>query len=75
MQENWRVTVDEKSSVNKLAGVFPSQSTTVQEDGATPSTVVVELVTDSTEVYETTMETVCVKRDSYCERPNQINVH
>ena len=31
MQANWRVTVEGKSSVNKLAGVFPSRITTVQE--------------------------------------------
>ena len=31
VQANWRVTVEGKSSVNKLAGVFPSQITTMQE--------------------------------------------
>ena len=34
---NWRVAVEGESSVNKLAGVSPSQNTTVQEDGATSS--------------------------------------
>ena len=38
VQANWRVTVEGKSSVNKLAGVFPSQITTVQEGGASSST-------------------------------------
>ena len=30
-QANWRVTVEGESSLNKLARVFPSQNTTVQE--------------------------------------------
>ena len=30
VQANWQVTVEGKSSVNKLAGVFPSLITTVQ---------------------------------------------
>ena len=45
MQANWQVTVEGKASVNKLAEVFPSRSTTVQEDGATSSTDVAEPVT------------------------------
>ena len=52
---------DGKSSVNKLAGVFPSQNTTVQEDGATSSTDVADPVTDSSEVYKTT-ESVSVEQ-------------
>ena len=47
----WRVAVEGKSSVNKLAGVFLSQHTTVQEDGAVSSTDVAEAVVDSTETY------------------------
>ena len=62
MQANWQVTVEGKSSVNKLAGVFPSQSTTVQEDGATSSTDVAEPATDSTEVCKTTKESVSVEQ-------------
>ena len=50
MQANWQITVEGKASVNKLAGVLPSQSTVVQEDGFTSSTDEAELVTDSTEV-------------------------
>ena len=50
---NWRVAVEGKSSVNKLAGVLPSQNTTVQEDGAMSSTDVAEPVVDSTETYKT----------------------
>ena len=49
-QANWRATLDGESSVNKLAGVFPSQNTTVQEVGATSSDVA-EPATDSTEIY------------------------
>ena len=60
MQAKWRVTVE---SVNKLAGVFPSQSTTLQEDGATSSTDVAEPVTDSTEVYETTKGSVSAEQE------------
>ena len=56
MQANWRVTVEGKSSVNKL------QSTPVQEDGSTSSTDVAELVTDSTEVYETTKESLSAEQ-------------
>ena len=48
-QANWRVTVEGESSVNKLARVSLSQSTTVQEDGATPSDVA-EPATYSTEI-------------------------
>ena len=62
MQAKWHVTVKGKASVNKLAGVFPSQSTTVQEDGGTSSTDVAELVADSTEVFETTMESVSLEQ-------------
>ena len=61
MQANWQVTVEGKASVNKLAEVFPSQSTTVQDDGATSSTDVAEPVTDYTEVYKTT-ESVSVEQ-------------
>ena len=38
-QANWRVTVEGESSLNKLARVFPSQNTTVQEVEATSSDV------------------------------------
>ena len=62
MQVNWQVTVDGEASVNKLAGVFPSQSTTVHEDGATSSTYVAEPVTDPTEVYKTTRKSVSVEQ-------------
>ena len=34
VRANWRVPVEGKSSVNKLAGVFPSRITTVQEGGS-----------------------------------------
>ena len=62
MQANWRVTVEGKSSVSKLAGFFPSQITTVQEGGATSSTDVAEPVTDSTEVGKTSKESVAVEQ-------------
>ena len=58
VQANWRVTVEGKSSVNKLAGVSLSQITTVQEGGATSSTDVAEPATDSTEVDKTSKESV-----------------
>ena len=61
VQANWRVTVEGKSSVNKLAGVFPSQITTVQEGGAASATDVAEPVTDSTEVDKTSKEFVSVE--------------
>ena len=60
MQANWQGPVEDKSSVNKLAEVFPSQSTAVHEDGATSSTNVAEPVTNSTDVYKTTKESVSV---------------
>ena len=75
VQANWRVTVEGKSSVNKLAGVFPSPITTVQEGGATSSTDVAEPVTDFTEVHKTLAESVassqtgsmCIERtERYC---------
>ena len=43
VQAHCRVTVEGESSVNQLAGVFPSQITAVQVGGVTSST-------DSTEV-------------------------
>ena len=61
VQANWQVTVEGKSSANKLAGVFPSQITTVQEGEATSSTDVAEPVADSTEVYKTAKEFVSVE--------------
>ena len=63
MQANWQVTVEGKSSVNKLPAFFFSQSTTVQEDGATSSTDVTEPVTDSTEVCKTAKESVSVEQE------------
>ena len=60
-QTNWRVTVEGESSVNKLAGVFPSPSTTVQEVEATSSDVA-ETATDSTEIYKTAKESVSVEQ-------------
>ena len=62
MQANWRVTAEGKSSVNKMTGVFPSQIIPVQEDGATSSTDVAELVTDFTEVYKTLKESTSVEQ-------------
>ena len=62
VQANWQGPVEGKSSVNKLAGFFLSQSTTVQEDGVASSTDVAEPVTDSTEVYKTTKESVFVEQ-------------
>ena len=48
VQADWRVMVEVKSSVNKLAGVFPSPITTIQEGGATSSVDVAEPVADKT---------------------------
>ena len=62
VQANWQVTVEGKSSVNKLAGVFRSQITRVQEGGATSSTDVAKPVTDSTEVHKTAKESVSVEQ-------------
>ena len=55
-QADWRVTGQDKSSVNKLAEVCPSPITTIQEGGATSSTDVTEPVADSTEVNKTLKE-------------------
>ena len=60
-QANWRITVEGESSLNELAGVFPSQSTTVQEVEATPSDVA-ETDEDSTEIYKTAKESVSVEQ-------------
>ena len=62
VQANWRVTVEGKSSVNKLAGIFPSLITTVHESGATSPKDVAEPVTDSTEVDKTSMDSVSVEQ-------------
>ena len=58
VQANWQVTVEGKSSVHKLAGVFPSQTASMQEGGTVSSTDVAEPVTDSTEVDRTSKESV-----------------
>ena len=58
VRANWQVAVEGKSLVNNLAGEFPSQITTVQQDGATSSTDVAEPVTDFTEVYKTLKKSV-----------------
>ena len=62
IQANWQVTVGVKSSVNKLAGLFPSPITTSQEGGTTSSTDVAEPVTDSTDVDKTSKESVPVEQ-------------
>ena len=54
--------IGKSRSRNKLAGVFPSQSTTVQDDRATSSTDVAEPAAHSTEVYKTTKESVSVEQ-------------
>ena len=61
-RQTGKLTVEGKSSVNKLAEVFPSKSTIVQEDGATSSTDVAEPVTDFTQVYKTTKESESVEQ-------------
>ena len=48
--------------MNKLTGVFHSQSTTLQEYGATSSTDVAEPATDDTEIYKTANESVFVEQ-------------
>ena len=58
VQADWRVTVEVKPSVNKLAGFFPSPITSIHEGGATSSTDRAEPVTDSTEVDKTLKESV-----------------
>ena len=68
VQANLQVTVEGKSSVNKLAGVFLSQITTVQEGGATSSTDVAEPVTDFKEVYKTLKESVSVEQGQLLSR-------
>ena len=60
VQANWQVTVEGKSSVNKLE--FSLLRSKMQEGGATSSTVVAEPVADSTEVYKTLKESVCVEQ-------------
>ena len=62
-QADWRVTGQVKSSVNKLAGFFPSPISTIQEGGATSSTDVTEPVADSpTEVNKTLKESVLTEQ-------------
>ena len=73
VQADWQVTVEGKSSVNKLSGFFPSQIAPMQEGGATSSTDVAEQFPDATEVGMTSKESL--NRDSYCEQPHQINVY
>ena len=58
VQADRQVTVEGKSSVNKLAGLFPSSITTIQECGATSSTDVAEPVADFTEVDKTLKESL-----------------
>ena len=58
VQADRPVTVEGKSSVNKLAGFFPLPITTMQEGGSTSSTDVAEQLTDFTEVDKTLKESV-----------------
>ena len=64
VQANWRVTVEGKSSVNRLTEVLPSQNTT---DVAEPAT-------DSTKIDKTAKEPCPLNRDSYYEQSNRIKV-
>ena len=59
--------------MNKLAGVFPSQNTTVQQEGAASSSNVAEPVTDFTEVYWTAKKSVSVEQVQLlrAEEPDQ----
>ena len=58
MQADWRVTVEVKSSVNKLAGFFPSPITTIHDIGATSPIDVTGPVPASTQVDKTLKESV-----------------
>ena len=62
VQADWRLTVEGKSSVNKLAGFSPSPITTIQEGGATSSTDVTEPGAAFTEVDKTSKESVSVEQ-------------
>ena len=62
MQADRRVTVEDKLSVNKLAGIFPSQIAPMQEGGATTSTDVAEQFPDLTEIGKTSKESVSVEQ-------------
>ena len=57
-----RVTVDDMSSANALAGFFPSQIAPMQEGGATSSTDVAEPFPDATEVGKTSKESVSAEQ-------------
>ena len=62
LQADRRVTVEDKSSVNMLAGFSPSQIAPMQEGVATSSTDVAEQFSDPTEVRKTSKESVSVEQ-------------
>ena len=62
LQADRRVTVEDKSSVNMLAGFSPSQIAPMQEGVATSSTDVAEQFSDPTEVSKTPKESVSVEQ-------------
>ena len=62
LQADRRVTVEDKSSVNMLAGFSPSQIAQMQEGVVTSSTDVAEQFSDPTEVSKTSKESVSVEQ-------------
>ena len=61
-QAGWRVTVEDKSSVNELAGFFVSQNASMQDCGTTSSTDVAKQFPDDAEVGKMPKESVSVEQ-------------
>ena len=62
LRSDRRVTVDDMSSANALAGFFPSQIAPMQEGGATSSTDVAQQFPDAAEVGKTSEESVSAEQ-------------
>ena len=61
-QAGWRVTVEDKSSVNELAGFSVSQTASMPEGGTTSSTDVAKQFPDAAEVGKMPKESVSVEQ-------------
>ena len=71
----WRVTVEDKSTVNKLAGFLPSQIVSMQEGGSVSSTDVAKQFPDAERVGEMLMESVSIEQGQLLRAAEPMSGH
>ena len=71
----WRVTVEDKTTVNKLAGFFPSQIVSMQEGGAVSLTDVSKQFPDAERVGEMLMECVSIEQGQLLRAAEPMSGH